>query len=136
MRKILSFLELPWDDSVMHHEQQINKKGGISLSKVERSSDQVIKPVNLDALSKWVGSIPDDVVADMGEIAPMLAHFGYDPHGNPPNYGKPDKFVVDNTNDIKAHDQDWEEIAERVKSLSKKDTAPRGRKDEIKDFDQ
>ena len=29
-----SFLELPWDDSVMHHEQQINKKGGISLSKV------------------------------------------------------------------------------------------------------
>ena len=31
----LSFLELPWDDSVMHHEQQINKKGGISLSKVQ-----------------------------------------------------------------------------------------------------
>ena len=30
-----SFLELPWDDSVMHHEQQINKKGGISLSKVQ-----------------------------------------------------------------------------------------------------
>ena len=26
--------------------------------------------------------------------------------------------------------------AERVKSLSKKDTAPRGKKDEIKDFDQ
>jgi len=136
MRKILSFLELPWDDSVMHHEQQINKKGGISLSKVERSSDQVIKPVNLDALSKWVGSIPDDVVADMAEIAPMLAHFGYDPEGNPPNYGKPDKFVVDNTNDIKQHDRDWEEIAEKVKSLSKKDTAPRGKKDEIKDFDQ
>ena len=86
--------------------------------------------------------------------------------------GKPDKFVVDNTNDIKQHDRDWEEIgnckkkylpkcgksvspafkiyfslkillfwpvfsaAERVKSLSKKDTAPRGKKDEIKDFDQ
>ena len=73
--------------------------------------------------------------------------------------GKPDKFVVDNTNDIKKHDRDWEEIgegggeeeedhedgedgdkysispAERVKSLSKKDTAPRGKKDEIKDFD-
>ena len=31
-----SFLELPWDDSVMHHEQQINKKGGISLSKVQQ----------------------------------------------------------------------------------------------------
>lgn len=136
MRKILSFLELPWADSVMHHEQQINKKGGISLSKVERSSDQVIKPVNLDALSKWVGHIPDDVVEDMGEIAPMLKHFGYDPEGNPPNYGKPDQFVLDNTNDIKAHDSEWEQIAEKVKSLSKKDTAPRGKKDEIKDFDQ
>ena len=45
--------------------------------------------------------------------------------------------MVDNTNDIKAHDQDWEEIAEKVKSLSKKDTMPRGSKhDEIKDFDQ
>merc|ERR1712126_324420 len=86
LRKILSFLELPWDDAVLHHEQQINKKGGISLSKVERSSDQVIKPVNLDALSKWVGHIPDDVVAEMAEIAPMLKHFGYDPEGNPPNY--------------------------------------------------
>lgn len=137
MRKILSFLELPWDDAVLHHEQQINKKGGISLSKVERSSDQVIKPVNLDALSKWVGHIPNDVVEEMGEIAPMLKHFGYDPEGNPPNYGKPDKFVVDNTNDIKKHDKDWEEIAEKVKKLSKKDTAPRGAKrDDIKDFDQ
>jgi len=137
MRKILNFLEVPWDDAVLHHEQQINKKGGISLSKVERSSDQVIKPVNLDALSKWVGHIPDDVVQEMSNIAPMLAHFGYDPDANPPNYGKPDKFVVDNTNDIKKHDADWEEIAEKVKSLSKKDTMPRGAKnDESKDFDQ
>ena len=99
MRKILSFLELPWDDSVLHHEQQINKKGGISLS-IESSSDQVLKPVNLDALSKWVGHIPNDVVQDMANVAPMLAHFGYDPEGNPPNYRKPDKFISDNTNDI------------------------------------
>ena len=35
----------------------INKPGGISLSKVERSTDQVIKPVNLEALSKWVGKV-------------------------------------------------------------------------------
>ena len=62
---------------------------------------------------------------------------GYDPEANPPNYGKADKIVIDNTNDIKAHDEDWNEIAEKVKSLSKKDTMPRGSKnDEIKDFDQ
>ena len=76
MRKILNFLEVPWNDRVLHHEAEINKKDGISLSKVERSSDQVIKPVNLEALSKWVGHIPDDVIEDMANIAPMLAHFG------------------------------------------------------------
>jgi len=37
----------------------------------------------------------------------------------------------------KKHDADWEEIAEKVKSLSKKDTMPRGAKNEdSKDFDQ
>ena len=41
MRKILNFLEVPWNDRVLHHEAEINKKDGISLSKVERSSDQV-----------------------------------------------------------------------------------------------
>jgi len=137
MRKILKFLDLPWTDNVLHHEQQINKKGGVSLSKVERSSDQVIKPINLDALSKWVGHIPQDVVDDMAEVAPMLAHFGYDPKGNPPNYGKPDKFVQDNTNDINEHDDEWDEIADRVKKLSKKDSlSARGGKDTDTDFDQ
>ena len=57
-----------------------------SLCRVERSTDQVMKPVNTEALSKWVGQIPPDVIKDMGEIAPMLARLGYDPHANPPNY--------------------------------------------------
>lgn len=61
---------------------------------MERSSDQVIKPVNLEALTKWVGNIPDDVVRDMAEIAPMLSVLGYDPYSNPPNYGKPDDQVT------------------------------------------
>lgn len=53
---------------------------------VERSSDQVVRPVNLDALDKWVGQIPADVRADMAELAPMLSVLGYDPWGNPPEY--------------------------------------------------
>ena len=65
--------------------------------RVERSSDQVIKPVNLEALSKWVGNIPEDVVRDMADIAPMLSVLGYDPYANPPDYGKPDSWVQDNT---------------------------------------
>lgn len=65
--------------------------------RVERSTDQVIKPVNVEALSKWVGKIPADVLRDMAVIAPMLSRLGYDPHANPPNYGRPDPRVLDNT---------------------------------------
>ncbi|XDV32449.1 hypothetical protein PO909_003254 [Leuciscus waleckii] len=97
MRTLLKFLNIPWNDAVLHHEDLIGKVGGVSLSKVERSTDQVIKPVNVEALSKWVGKIPPDVLRDMPVIAPMLARLGYDPHANPPNYGRPDPLVLDNT---------------------------------------
>ncbi|XP_069366386.1 tyrosylprotein sulfotransferase 1, like [Paralichthys olivaceus] len=93
MRKLLNFLDLQWDPSVLHHEELIGKAGGVSLSKVERSTDQVMKPVNTDALSKWVGHIPSDVLSDMAEIAPMLARLGYDPHANPPNYTRPEPMA-------------------------------------------
>lgn len=56
------------------------------LRSVERSSDQVVRPVNLDALDKWVGQLPQDVRADMSELAPMLSVLGYDPWANPPDY--------------------------------------------------
>ncbi|NXR99023.1 TPST1 sulfotransferase, partial [Oxylabes madagascariensis] len=97
MRTLLKFLQIPWNQAVLHHEEMIGKAGGVSLSKVERSTDQVIKPVNVEALSKWVGKIPADVLQDMPVIAPMLAKLGYDPYANPPNYGKPDQKVVENT---------------------------------------
>jgi len=73
----------------------INNK--ITFNRVERSSDQIIKPVNLAALTKWVGNIPEEVVNDMAEIAPMLSVLGYDPYANPPVYGAPDSLVSDNT---------------------------------------
>nr|XP_020659575.1 protein-tyrosine sulfotransferase 1 isoform X2 [Pogona vitticeps] len=97
LRMLLKFLHIPWHPAVLHHEEMIGKAGGVSLSKVERSTDQVIKPVNLEALSKWVGQIPADVLHDMPVIAPMLAKLGYDPYANPPNYGKPDQKVLENT---------------------------------------
>nr|XP_027227381.1 protein-tyrosine sulfotransferase-like [Penaeus vannamei] len=119
MKKILTFLEVPWDDAVLHHEEFVNKPGGVSLSKVERSSDQVVKPVNLDALSKWVGQIPKDVVEDMANIAPMLAVLGYDPNGNPPNYGSADPIVANNTKRIQRESNVWQDRAQEVLSLSK-----------------
>lgn len=72
----------------------------ICLSRVERSSDQVIKPINLEALTKWVGHIPEDVVQDMANLAPMLSTLGYDPYANPPNYGSADEIVKENTNKV------------------------------------
>lgn len=119
MRRILNFLDVPWNESVLHHEDHINKPGGVLLSKVERSSDQVIKPVNVEALTKWVGQLPKDVVHDMAEVAPMLAKLGYDPHANPPNYGSPDAFVADNTRRIRDQVKYWEKLAANMFSSSK-----------------
>jgi protein-tyrosine sulfotransferase len=48
----------------------------------------VVKAINLEALSKWVGQIPEDVVRDMKDIAPMLEILGYDATANPPDYEK------------------------------------------------
>ncbi|XP_016962786.1 protein-tyrosine sulfotransferase isoform X1 [Drosophila biarmipes] len=118
MRKILKFLDVPWNDAVLHHEEFINKPNGVPLSKVERSSDQVIKPVNLEAMSKWVGQIPGDVVRDMADIAPMLSVLGYDPYANPPDYGKPDAWVQDNTSKLKANRMLWESKAKEVLQMS------------------
>ncbi|TKR94001.1 hypothetical protein L596_008353 [Steinernema carpocapsae] len=109
MRRILEFLEVAWDEKVLHHEDLIGKD--ISLSKTERSTDQVVKPVNLDALTKWVGFYPDDVVKDMAEIAPMLEALGYDPNANPPNYGKPDEAVLKKTDELRKNGDKWYEKA-------------------------
>uniref|UniRef100_A0A3P8XIM9 Protein-tyrosine sulfotransferase n=1 Tax=Esox lucius TaxID=8010 RepID=A0A3P8XIM9_ESOLU len=106
MQTILRFLDLPWHEGVLHHEQAIGRPGGVSLSRMERSTDQVIKPVNLEALTRWVGKIPPDVVANMDAIAPMLWRLGYDPRANPPNYGEPDPRVLNNTERVKRGDFD------------------------------
>lgn len=114
MKKILKFVDVPWNESVLHHEEFINKPNGVPLSKVERSSDQVIKPVNLEALTKWVGHMPEDVVRDMADIAPMLSVLGYDPYSNPPDYGKPDGWVQDNTFKLRANKRLWEHKAKEM----------------------
>jgi len=56
MRNILNFLNITWNDAVLHHEKFIGNK--IHLSKLEYSTDQIVKPVNTDALYSWVGNIP------------------------------------------------------------------------------
>ncbi|XP_023328323.1 protein-tyrosine sulfotransferase [Eurytemora carolleeae] len=124
MTIILDFLDLPWDSSVLHHQDFINKKGdsGIRVSMKERSSDQIVKPINIEALTQWVGFYSQDVLNDMAEIAPMLSTFGYDPELNPPNYGQPDGQVVNNTNEVQKNKDFWEIRAKQlVAQMEKRD---------------
>ena len=66
MHDILRFLELPWNSSVLHHEQYVG--GKFSVSAVERSTDQIVKPVNTAALAKWVGFYPGSILASFLEF--------------------------------------------------------------------
>ncbi|KAG7307074.1 hypothetical protein JYU34_007208 [Plutella xylostella] len=90
LARVLQFLELPWSERVLHHERYIGRPHGVALSNVERSSDQVVRAVNREALDKWVAHVPADVRADMAELAPMLSRLGYDPWANPPRYAEPE----------------------------------------------
>lgn len=60
-----------------------------------------MKPVNTEALSKWVGHIPDDVISEMAEVAPMLARLGYDPQANPPDYKRPEPMSPFNYSQVR-----------------------------------
>ena len=75
--------------------------------RVERSTDQVAKPVNVDALTSWVGHIPNDVLRDLQTIAPMLVKLGYDVHNRNPKYGEPDAIVRANMKLIKEHPENF-----------------------------
>lgn len=118
MQKILNFLDVSWNETVLHHEKHIDN-GDISLSKLERSTDQVIKPINIEALSKWVGHIPADVVEEMDQVAPMLRKLGYDPSGTP-NYGEPDSFVMENMHELNRNRDNWINKEEQMKEQRSK----------------
>nr|XP_039252059.1 protein-tyrosine sulfotransferase 2-like [Styela clava] len=89
-KRIFKFLNIPWSENVMHHEKHMSD---IQLSKLEKSTDQVQRPLYLDALTSWFGHIPEDVERDMAKIAPMLSKLGYDPYNPRPNFGEPDEFI-------------------------------------------
>ncbi|CAF3124373.1 unnamed protein product [Rotaria socialis] len=106
IKNILKFLNITWVNDVLHHEELIGKK--ISLSKTEHSSAQVVKPINLEALTKWVGHIPVDVLREIDKLAPMLKKLGYDTKSNVPSYGIPDKLVLRNMDRLRDNAKFWD----------------------------
>ena len=94
---ISKFLNLPWDENTIHHDENINIKGGVRISKTEKSSSQIVQPINIDALNTWVGFYDQEVLNNMDAIAPMLRKMGYNPEDHDPAYGIPDSQVLKNT---------------------------------------
>ncbi len=84
MRSILKFLGVKWNDAVLHHEKFVGTE--ILLSNMERSTDQVVNPVNVKALTWWVDKLPLEILFELDKLAPMLAKLGYDPHEFWPKY--------------------------------------------------
>lgn len=56
---------------------------------MEKSSDQIIRPIHTDALSSWVGKIPREVSKEIDILAPMLAELGYNSDISQADYSVP-----------------------------------------------
>ena len=107
LKKISKFLDLPWDEKMLHHEKYTNQ---MKISAVEKSTDQVQKPLYLDALSAWYGHIPREVEQELESIAPMLGKLGYKydfGRGKRPTYGVPDDFVLNNLKESTQFSHEW-----------------------------
>jgi len=93
--------------------------------RVEKSTDQVIKPVNLEALGRWADSVPADVRRDIHKIAPMLSRLGYDADSYPPSYGQADALVANNTLLVKQNMEYWQHKAQDIIQRQPKVTSER-----------
>ena len=109
MRKILKFLNIIWNDDVLNHEKKIGSK--IKLAKFEMSSNQVIKPLNLEGLDAWFGKIPQQVLGQIDSLAPILKILGYDTKSRKPNYIEADEMIRKNTLNNKFNRKIWVDIA-------------------------
>jgi protein-tyrosine sulfotransferase len=115
IEKILKFLQVPWNEAVMNHEKFIGNQ--ISLSKSEKSSDQVIKPVNLEGLNAWVGNIPMEILEELDQLVPMMKKLGYDTKSNLIDYSLADEKVRNNTQNIKENKKYWKKLARKFSNL-------------------
>jgi len=90
------------------------------MRRVEKSTDQVIKPVNMEALGRWADFVPSDVRRDIHKIAPMLARLGYDADAYPPSYGQADALVTNNTLMVKQNKEFYQRKAQDIYEQSTK----------------
>ena len=94
----------------------------LPICRLEKSTDQVIKPINIDALGKWKGKIPENVEKNLDEIAPMLRKLGYDPNRGPEQYGVPDELVRKKEEELKKNAEVYIAKEEEIKKERQKIT--------------
>ncbi len=73
----------------------------------------------MDALTRWVSAVPDDVRQDIDYIAPMLQKLGYDSRAYPPSYGQADDFVASNTHNVRQRREYWQKKSQEVQLMTK-----------------
>ena len=79
----------------------------------------MVRPVNTEALTAWVDSIPSDVRRDMASLAPMLTKLGYYTIHYPPNYGEPDQLVKTKSKHVQANAAYWKRKADESLNITK-----------------
>ncbi|KAG5455067.1 Protein-tyrosine sulfotransferase 1 [Clonorchis sinensis] len=102
MHKLLSFLDVPWDPVVLHHETaMINET---LVNSMEPSSTQVVHPVHTEALSSWASNsstLPRTFIQRAHLDSDMLRKFGYADRGIPPYYGKAEPEIERQTKQLR-----------------------------------
>ncbi|PIO64336.1 hypothetical protein TELCIR_14040 [Teladorsagia circumcincta] len=73
-RRVLHFLDVPWSDDVLNHQDKIGDE--IRLNPNEFSTSQVKEKVNEKALTSWFGCYTTDFLKKIDKLAPMLRKLG------------------------------------------------------------
>ena len=93
-------LEKNWIGIQLHPEYNCRIIELVTCFRTEISSDQVVRSINVMSLKAWVGQIPDKVLKNIRQYAPMLPILGYD-LSTDPKYGEAEKTVLQNSNQIR-----------------------------------
>merc|ERR1739838_87184 len=64
LRQLTSWLNITWQHDMLRHHQLLHR---VTTSDLETTADQIIKPVYKEAVNKWLGNIPTEVLQELSE---------------------------------------------------------------------
>ncbi|CAH8499696.1 unnamed protein product [Heterobilharzia americana] len=87
LRRILKFLDLPWDPVLLKHENVVHNISKLNFQ--EASTSQFIKPIHIESLNSWTKNssiFPQIFLRKFHEYTNLLNETGYLTDHIPPNY--------------------------------------------------